>query len=691
MSAFSMMERTKSSLMEAESILPVSQEKKDFYISYVSHNNQWAEWIAFHLRELGYSFILPGQDFGPGTNVILETHKAVSQCERTIVLLSPQYIAAMYASPDWTVAFLENETGEKPRLLPIRVQQCEVEGILKPYKMIELADLTEEAARDELVRVLQRNTPRLQQPPRFPGRAATILGALPERNPLFVGREEVLKSLYHSLHAGHTIVALTPSVSIEKTLSIGKTAIAVEYVYRNQCEYDAIFWLSQNPENSALELLLEQIRQVAEELEETAAQTEKAHHWLHILNRWLESHINWLLILDGLTTPQDIQDLFLSKKQGHIIVTTRERSIASIAQLIELEDRLPEEKVLSQKMHHLVNAALRGSDGKHFLLGMGTITVGSAADNQFCLRDPSVAPYHAMIQLYEGSYVLIDMQSASGTFLNRQRLVPYRPYPLQAGDAILIGQKWLAFGTGVTRLISPSDSRPGSQSSFLLPKPKHSGYARMVAEEQQKHNPALARPVLTDVSRYLESVEQENIPSNWFVRRGDRLPPSHLPDEDLQDIAFTTKVLVAFLLATLVSLLLLLTISNNIMPFIIGIFSLDIAFIMYYTFFMISRLKKPPHPALSQASQAVFILAPEGFIEYLHEQEIISVSFHELGGIGIEYDEDGIPWLELSYFGGISRFWSQHAYFGQPEFIAEKIFRIFLEYARKYHTLIVVW
>lgn len=316
-----------SPVMELEHSSSEDQGKKDFYISYTPRDNHWAEWIAFYLRELGYSFILPGQDFRPGTNIILETHKAVSQCERTIALLSPQYIAAMYTSPDWTVAFQEGEASEVPRLLPIRVQQCEVEGILKPYKIIDLADLTEDAAREELVKALKTNVPRLKRPPRFPGRAAVILGSLPDRNPLFMGREEILRSLYRFLHTGHVIVALTPSVGAEKERSIGKTAIAVEYVYRNQCEYDTILWLAQNPEDPSPEPLLENIRQVVERLEGTISQTVEARHSLHLLKQWLKSHTNWLLILDGLTTAQAVQDLFLNRKNGHTLITTREESV----------------------------------------------------------------------------------------------------------------------------------------------------------------------------------------------------------------------------------------------------------------------------------------------------------------------------------------------------------------------------
>ena len=41
-----------------------------------------------------------------------------------------------------------------------------------------------------------------------------------------------------------------------------------------------------------------------------------------------------------------------------------------------------------------------------------------------------------------------------------------------------------------------------------------------------------------------------------------------------------------------------------------------------------------------------------GMRRLFNEQEIVCVSFHEPGGVGIEDDEDDMPWLELAYLNG---------------------------------------
>jgi hypothetical protein len=40
-------------------------QKKNFFISYTSADRAWADWIAFQLRDAGYSTIHPAWDFRP--------------------------------------------------------------------------------------------------------------------------------------------------------------------------------------------------------------------------------------------------------------------------------------------------------------------------------------------------------------------------------------------------------------------------------------------------------------------------------------------------------------------------------------------------------------------------------------------------------------------------------------------------
>ena len=61
----------------------------------------WAEWIGYVLEEEGFSVIIQAWDFRPGSNFVLEMQKAATEADRTIMVLSPDYLKSQFASPEW--------------------------------------------------------------------------------------------------------------------------------------------------------------------------------------------------------------------------------------------------------------------------------------------------------------------------------------------------------------------------------------------------------------------------------------------------------------------------------------------------------------------------------------------------------------------------------------------------------------
>lgn len=111
--------------------------KKDFFVSYSSLDKEWAEWIAYQLEENGYTTVIQAWDWGAGNNFIWEMQNAARTCERTIIVLSPAFLGAIYTQPEWTQAFRRDPTGEKRLLIPIRVSECELEGFFGPLVYID--------------------------------------------------------------------------------------------------------------------------------------------------------------------------------------------------------------------------------------------------------------------------------------------------------------------------------------------------------------------------------------------------------------------------------------------------------------------------------------------------------------------------------------------------------------------------
>ena len=150
--------------------------RRDFLLSFNSADCAWAEWIAAELESNGYTTFFQHWDFRPGSNFVLEMHKAAALADRTIAVLSPDYLSALFTQPEWAAALVLDPTGSQRKLIPVRVQPCEPDGLLKPIVYADLVGLNEVDARARLIAAVSgdRPKPAAATPPRasatrFPG------------------------------------------------------------------------------------------------------------------------------------------------------------------------------------------------------------------------------------------------------------------------------------------------------------------------------------------------------------------------------------------------------------------------------------------------------------------------------------------------------------------------------------------
>src|SRR4051794_9717320 len=188
-----------------------SDGKRDFFISYNRADRAWAEWIAWQLEQAGRSFIVQAWHFRPGHNFVLEMDRAAQTAERTVLVLSPNFLASRFTPPEWAAAFARDPAGEKGLLVPVRVAACDPQGLLGQIVYIDLVGREEAEAVAELLDGLKPSG-RPEAPPPFPRAAPTgaaaltverparFPGALPPvwnvpdlRNPHLTGREDLLE------------------------------------------------------------------------------------------------------------------------------------------------------------------------------------------------------------------------------------------------------------------------------------------------------------------------------------------------------------------------------------------------------------------------------------------------------------------------------------------------------------------
>jgi type III secretion system YscQ/HrcQ family protein len=81
---------------------------------------------------------------------------------------------------------------------------------------------------------------------------------------------------------------------------------------------------------------------------------------------------------------------------------------------------------------------LHGEQTREFVFEQKEISIGRAAENDIALSLNSISRRHAHIVERGGAYHIEDLDSASGTYVNRTKLEPTHPRRLVSGDEVLI-------------------------------------------------------------------------------------------------------------------------------------------------------------------------------------------------------------------------------------------------------------
>ncbi len=142
-------------------------DKKDFFISYTGKDENWATWIAGILEKANYTTIIQAWDFGAGSNFVLEMHNAIKCCDRVILVISQNYNQSIFCQPEWTNFFVDDPHGKWKSIIPVRIEETSLEGLLKSIVRIDLFDkCSEEEAESCLVDSLKKP---VRIKPKFPG------------------------------------------------------------------------------------------------------------------------------------------------------------------------------------------------------------------------------------------------------------------------------------------------------------------------------------------------------------------------------------------------------------------------------------------------------------------------------------------------------------------------------------------
>jgi tetratricopeptide (TPR) repeat protein len=300
---------------------------KDFYISYNIYNETIAEWIAWTLEEAGYSTTIRLWDSKAGRNWVLEMQATTTEAVRTIAVLSPHYLQTGTTQAEWAAAFAQDPTGHLRKLIPVRVEACEVTGLLGQINSVDFVGVPQDQWEELLLRAVSEERSKPAAIPLIP--QLGIPANLPRVNALFVGREADIEALHGQLKTTN-VMAIS---SIRGMGGIGKTELALHYAQRHLQANDypgGVCWLRAR-EDVGLQIL-----QFAREHfgfvipDDRSLMAQVAWCWMN----WQKART--LVVLDDVQDYGDIEPFLPPQQAQFCVLLTTRRYLSSSVQAYEI-------------------------------------------------------------------------------------------------------------------------------------------------------------------------------------------------------------------------------------------------------------------------------------------------------------------------------------------------------------------
>ncbi|RPB28754.1 hypothetical protein L211DRAFT_818649 [Terfezia boudieri ATCC MYA-4762] len=186
----------------------------------------------------------------------------------------------------------------------------------------------------------------------------------------FVGREYLIESLKQNVEEGkytqNTIV-------LYGTGGMGKTQLALEYIYQYYKDYSSVFWINAATDQTTIlgftqimQRLIQYHAEVSEDYSHIGrllgmagklnsngcfviTQASEAQYVVDAVKRWfaLPENTNWLLVFDNLDDPDlvDIEEYIPACNHGTVIITSRRRDLQQGRRGFEVQQMKPIEAI----------------------------------------------------------------------------------------------------------------------------------------------------------------------------------------------------------------------------------------------------------------------------------------------------------------------------------------------------------
>lgn len=280
------------------------------------------------------SRVIEDPETAPLPPVTVETAPFVRVEQAVLQALSGRYLARARRLDEALAA-----TAEPPDIAPTRRATVRHENVTMESPPIYLHHRTGSGGAGVSTSSTSPATAPSPAAQRTPPRPPAIWGNIPPRNPNFTGRTKLLSLLHEQMEGGTT--AVLPH-ALHGMGGVGKSHLAIEYVYRHQSEYDLIWWIpAERPAQVGAALV-----ELAQRMNLPAGpDVASARAAVQEALRLGTPYAKWLLVFDNAESPEAVRQFFPAGGSGSIMVTSRNPHWASVARTLEVDVFTREESI----------------------------------------------------------------------------------------------------------------------------------------------------------------------------------------------------------------------------------------------------------------------------------------------------------------------------------------------------------
>ncbi len=306
----------------------------DFFISHAGRDTGWAEWLAWHLQEAGWTVELDVWDWAPGEDFVARMSAALQRADRVLAVCTEAYFASAFGGAELRAAFARQAAG---RIVPVLVEPVTLPPLYASLIYLDLTGMDEATAATRLQARLAGGRPTAAPPfpragpapldkPGFAGRLPAVW-RVPLRNPRFTGRDGMLTELRRRLRAEEPTLVVQALYGLG---GVGKTQLALEYAHRFAADYDLVWWIdAEQPV-----LIPDQLAALAARLDLPTGPT--VTDTVDRLLTELARRPRWLLVFDNAERPVDIAD-YRPGGAGHMLITSRNPGWGALGGRLEVD------------------------------------------------------------------------------------------------------------------------------------------------------------------------------------------------------------------------------------------------------------------------------------------------------------------------------------------------------------------